>query len=147
MKIKFPLLKILLLAICISACKDKTDEPITTITQFCSEKCAIDPSQPYGYDTDQGTAKYTIPYPDKATITEISNKNNIITYKCVGGDYTSNNLQFLKETKTGLSKKSGDKLTIIVEFVDYDCNGTLAPRKKGSVIQGHPILLECDKFE
>ncbi len=111
---------------------------------ICTEPCAIHPNKPYNYDTETGKASYVIPFPNKSTLKEISNKGNIITYKCFGGDFKDTNLQTRQFNKSGLSKTPGAALTIIVEFIDFDCGtASFVKKKKKTIIKGSPIVLEC----
>ena len=108
---------------------------------LCNNPCAIDDTKYYEYNTDLAAAFYTIPYPEKGVLKKISQSNNIINYECIGGDYTSSKIQYKPEIIGNLSKISGSKLTIIVNYKKFKCDSQMfIDKKKKSVIQGQPIV-------
>ncbi|WP_452228919.1 MULTISPECIES: hypothetical protein [unclassified Lacinutrix] len=127
-------------------CKDNNLKQENYSFDLCKNPCAI-LNQGYDYNTIDGTAKYIIPYPSGSKLTEVDNKNNIITYNITGsGDFTKP--KFQQFSKNSLSKTPGAGLTIIVEFENFDCNASsITKRKKKTIIKGSPITLDCGILE
>ncbi|WP_055445481.1 hypothetical protein [Lacinutrix himadriensis] len=127
-------------------CKDNNIKQEDSAFDLCKNPCAI-LNQGYDYNTIDGTAKYIIPYPSGTTLTEVSNKDNTITYEITGrGDFTKP--KFEKFNKGSFAEIPGSELTIIVVFENFDCNeNNITKRKKKTVIKGSPIALECKFLE
>ncbi|MBQ0786886.1 MAG: hypothetical protein KBT69_05265 [Oceanihabitans sp.] len=127
-------------------CKDNNIQQENYTFDLCKNPCAI-LDQGYEYNTKDGTAEYIIPYPSGTTLTEVSNKDNTVTYEITGrGDFTKP--QFEKFNKGSFAEIPGSELTIIVVFENFDCNAnSITKRKKKTVIKGVPIILECEILE
>lgn len=127
-------------------CKDNNIKQENYTFDLCKNPCAI-LNQDYDYNTEDGTAEYIIPYPSGTTLTEVSNKDNTVTYEITGrGDFTK--LKFKNFNKGSFSQIPGSELTIIVVFENFDCNeNNITKRKKKTVIKGSPIALECKFLE
>lgn len=119
----------------------KKKETTTNPFDICNNPCAIDSSKPFKYDTHQGTAVYCIPVPKYGKLIKISQDATKVIYEVTNGDYESASISFDDQKIKNLSKKSGEHLTVIVDYKAMNCTGTSrVDKKKKSVIPGQPFL-------
>ena len=129
---------------------EETPEPINTgiitkvlvkgakISNFCTQKCAIDSNKTYFYDTELGIAVFEIPYPDKMTHSTSFTRNSVTVHFTGSPSESYNSLYVMA---SGMSETQGDTFTVNACF-DYEGSGCidLAEKHKKSVIQGHPFV-------
>ena len=114
---------------------------------FCKTDCAVDCSEDYNYNTKNGSAYFTIPIPDGATLSayKVVNDGKAVEFVCKNSKYSGKTVNVPVKIPEGeLAKIKGAELTVKVAFEDYECEiTTKATRNKGSVLQGNPVDDSC----
>lgn len=131
------------------ACPSKASEtyPENLSWDFCETDCAVDCSEDYLYNTDDGSAYFTIPIPDGATLSsyKVVNNGQTVEFRCTNSKYQGKIVNVSIKIPAGkLAKNKGGQLTVNVAFEDYECGIVpKATRNKGSVLQGNPGIDVC----
>lgn len=128
--------------------KDSSQEITENLTwEFCDTDCAVDCSLPNAYNTDKGSAYFTIPIPKNSKLSKPKIKDNGLTvyFTCENSKFEGDLINIPIKISSGLSKDEKSKLLVSVDFLDYECDvNPKATRNKGSVLQGNPIVdTEC----